>query len=391
MLVVYFRSYDMWIVLAPFFTLTPNTHVNLVNPVNPQPTTLTPTLCVCSLLSNVYFRFHRWDTVEQPRVIRPSKTPQIARDTLDEKSSSSPEQQQQQPYPRDSSESTTVPPPSPARDGDNARTTEPPPPPPTQQQLLNGEAKAEESGTGRASPATGARSSAEGRGSDDAIPSAAAASVPVAPFDGAGGGRGQIETPSFTAAKTAASAAAFLRQGLHEFDVGPGPVELPAADDENGNEDDNEEGERVASLQFGARELSRRRRLQEQRAEGGGGGGEGEGDGGGDGAVRLRRPPSLEAVDGEGAGLGLGLRLGVEAMSSPPPRSSSAGGGAAGDKGKAGPPPPLWSPRSVVGQWNEACFGIDSSSTFSCIRVKSIIIIDSILQRCDRSSAAVHI
>lgn len=39
----------------------------------------------CSLLSSFLFvRFYRWDAVEQPRVIRPSKTPQIARDILDE-------------------------------------------------------------------------------------------------------------------------------------------------------------------------------------------------------------------------------------------------------------------------------------------------------------------
>eukprot|EP00903_Cladosiphon_okamuranus_P018856 g17344.t1 len=311
-------------------------------------------------------RFHRWDSVELPRVIRPSKTPHIARDILDEEPR---QQQQQQRHPSEDNNNsgstnaqrtpqTTVYPPPPAGDVDA-----PHPPEPqrhrgevhtTVDMTANtangsasahggpGQAEADERGSVRTSPSTGPRPPAEGKDPDLFPPVAAAASaaaVPAAPFGGAGGREGQLETPSFSAAKTAATAAAFLHyQGLGQLEH---CVELPAAD---GADDSEEEGgDRVVSLQFGARELSRRQRHQQQRAEGGGDG-DSDDEGGGGGVMRLRRPPSLEAEDGEGAGLGLGLRLGMEAMSSPPPRAASAGVGiGVGEKGKAHSP--LWSPR----------------------------------------------
>lgn len=113
-----------------------------------------------------------------------------------------------------------------------------------------------------------------------------------------------LETPSFVAAKAAATAAACL-----------GSVPGTGAGD-------------VESLMSPSTML--RMRIEQQRHEAVESCiGEGVG-------VTLRNPPPLDEEEGDGGGLGLGLRLGVEAMSSPPPRMETARRS-----------PGLWSPRYV--------------------------------------------
>lgn len=118
-----------------------------------------------------------------------------------------------------------------------------------------------------------------------------------------------LETPSFRAAKAAATAAACLEaSGVPSENI---PEMFP-----------------VAVLQ---------RQLQEQHLGNKEEQAEGEEDDCDGEEMELSRPPWLEEEEGDG-GLGLGLRLGAEAMSSPPPRMAEG----------ARASPNLWSPRCVV-------------------------------------------
>ncbi|CAN0153793.1 unnamed protein product [Pylaiella littoralis] len=316
-------------------------------------------------------RFYRWDAVEQPRIIRPSKTPHIARDTLDKEPSEEEEEEEEEGHKEDKDRddkdiagmvlphNRVISPDSPgggargggggggglrSEDGQQENEND-------RKQQQEEEVRPQRDGASRATATKltsgsdggggggGGSGSFEHRRSGEATAAAAAetngnaaaataaaatacacagnatATAPAAPSGGAGVMRGgPLETPSFAAARTAATAAAFLLQGDC---LGLSPV----ADDENANENNDS----LASLQFGAEELSRRQWHQRQREDG-------HDVGQAMAIARLRRPPSLEAEDGEGAGLGLGLRLGVEAMSSPPPRAVM-------DKANACPPP----------------------------------------------------
>lgn len=97
-----------------------------------------------------------------------------------------------------------------------------------------------------------------------------------------------------------------------------------------GPEEREEYADGLRSLSFVAEGASRMQQRQQIHSEGGIVVEEG---------IALRRPPSLEAEEGEGGGLGmgLGLRLGAEAMSSPPPRADKPSRGGQ-----------LWSPRCVM-------------------------------------------
>jgi len=226
--------------------------------------------------------------VEKPRVIRHSRTPQIARDTLDE---------ELPPHRVDAD------PPEDYNDEDSSCVEDEP----RRQQKLDG------TGSGSIAIGSGEDGGTAPQGNGATPSGSSFSTAPAVPALQ----QQQLQMPSFTAAKTSADTESFLRT-FQQQGIGPfGCVELsPATNPEEGGDNRN-----------GGGGISAAPRLR-------------------------RPPSLEAAEDGEGAGLGLGLRLGVEAMSSPPPRPvSAAGAGAgagAGDKTKTGSPLPLWSPRCAA-------------------------------------------
>lgn len=118
-----------------------------------------------------------------------------------------------------------------------------------------------------------------------------------------------LETPSFAAARAAATAAAYLEASAvpeHVEDVSPASLLRNTLAQQQEEAVESCIGERPG--------------------------------------VTLRRPPSLEAEEGDGGGLGLGLRLSADAMTSPPPRLESSRGS-----------PHVWSPRCVYVHFDRLC------------------------------------